>query len=108
MTTSKQTTAQSDTGVPAPNGSGTPTSPEAIQAENELLRRRVQRLEEEYERAQQAIAALTAERDDYLRAVYAYLKKEFEQEATEEFRVEDYTLSVEDLFAGLESPDGGR
>jgi hypothetical protein len=75
----------------------------ALQTENDLLRQRVRQLEDEAERARQLIATLTAERDDYRRAVYASLKQEFEREALD-FRVADYTLSAEEVLAELETP----
>jgi hypothetical protein len=76
---------------------------DALQAENDFLRQQVQQLAVEAERSRQVIAALTAERDDYRRAVYASLKQEFEREALE-FRIADYTLSAEEVFAELETP----
>jgi hypothetical protein len=90
-----------DTGPPPPPA-GKSDHSAAVLAENDLLRQRVQQLEEENQRARQALTEVEAERDDYRRAVYAYLRKELEEAPGLEFKEEDYTLSAEEVLSELE------
>ena len=52
-----------------------------LQAECESLRGQVRELQTERERAQAELAEVQAERDQYLKALYHYVKKEFPDDA---------------------------
>jgi hypothetical protein len=107
MTAERRTQTGAAPGVPGNAGppvppAGTGDRSAALQAENDLLRQRLQQLEGENQRLRQALAEVEAERDDYHRAVYAYLRKELEGAPEQEFKEEDYTLSAEKVLAELE------
>src|SRR5438876_5441740 len=54
-----------------------------LQSECDRLRQTVKNLEEERQRLQESLAKVQAERDIYLRTVYAYLKEEITEEQLE-------------------------
>lgn len=58
---------------------------ESVQKECECMRKRIVELEEERERQRKNIAAVEAERDEYLRAVYTLLKSQQSREECEQW-----------------------
>ncbi len=95
MTTPRRTSRTSAKNPGFQDGTNEPTAPSAeLRTECQRLQERVRQLEEE-------LAALRTERDDYRRAVYAYLRQESPEEDWRDFREEDYTLPAEQVLAEL-------
>jgi hypothetical protein len=68
------------------------TAKSAASAENKALRRRVRELERE--------------RDEYLHALIAQLKKESKQEDWDDFDPGDYRFSLQEILADFEREEG--
>lgn len=95
MTTPHRTPRPSAKTTSLPDGANALATPSAeLRAECQRLQERVRHLEEE-------LAALRAERDDYRRAVYAYLRQEGTEDDWRDFREADYTLPAQQVLAEL-------
>ncbi len=82
------------------NTNGNPTSArQAVDA----LRQAVENLEAELARQQEEITQLRKERDDYRSVVYDHLKKQFDPKDWDDFDPKDYTLTIDDLLAIIDS-----
>jgi hypothetical protein len=82
------------------NSNGNPSS--ARQA-LDAMRQAVENLEAELARQQETIKQLRQERDDYRSVVYDHLKKQFDPGEWDDFDPKDYTLTIDDLLAMIES-----
>jgi hypothetical protein len=74
----------------------------AQQAECERLKDQVRQLEADHDRDKQTIATLQAERDVYLRSLYAWAREQVTEEDWREFAPEDYSISSGEVLELLE------
>ena len=86
-------------GLPGGPSDPASTSP---QTEWERLQQRVQQLEEEREHNRQTIAALQAERDVYLRSLYAWARGQVPEDDWRGFVPEDHSVSSGEVLELLE------
>jgi hypothetical protein len=82
----------------------------SVQGELEQLRRRVDELERQHQQDRNTLVAVQAERDEYLRFLYAWSRKQHSRDELERWASEEREagVSYEEIIAASESSDGGK
>jgi hypothetical protein len=83
--------------------SSTNGNPSTARQALDAMRQVVENLEAELTRQQAEIKQLRNERDEYRSVVYDHLKKQFDPKDWDDFDKKDYTLTIDDLLAIIDS-----
>jgi predicted RNase H-like nuclease (RuvC/YqgF family) len=83
--------------------SSTNGNPSSARQALDAMRQVVENLEAELTRQQEEIKQLRKERDEYRSVVYDHLKKQFDPKDWDDFDPKDYTMTIDDLLAIIDS-----